>query len=221
MCCFVLLAAFYYLCKKDMEVGRIYIIRNTENDKVYIGQTIHELGLRLAQHKRRAATIDNKYRKLYNAMNKYGVDKFYIDLVEDGIPIDELNDKEMHYILVYNSFECGYNSTAGGDSKAIYKEEDICLIKNLLSRGETYIAIAKTFGVNVMTIQRLAHSLGFRKYKKIPKEYLLANVHRPSREIAQEWGVDKVTVDRAFRKNGIFRGKGFHNSNLPQNKKRE
>lgn len=211
---------FSYLCKKNMEVGRIYVIRNTENEKVYIGQTIHELGLRLAQHKRRADTIDNAHRKLYNAMKKYGKEKFYIELLEDCVPIDELNDKEIHYIKAYNSFERGYNSTAGGDSKAIYKDEDISLIKSLLSKGETYINIANIFGVNVMTIQRLAHSLGIRKYKKISKEYLLANIDRPSREIAEEWGVNKVTVDRAFRKNGILRGKGFHNSSLPQNKKR-
>lgn len=41
-------------------LGKIYIIRNNVNDKVYIGQTIQLLRKRFAEHKRNSRYCKNK-----------------------------------------------------------------------------------------------------------------------------------------------------------------
>lgn len=204
------------------ELGKIYIIKNIVNDKVYIGQTIHSLELRFGQHCRRSKTICGHTQKLYNAFRKYGVDKFFIELIEDNIPVDNLNEREIYYVQKYNSFECGYNSNCGGDGKAISTQEALENVKQMLNDKVGYAIIAKKHNVNIMTIQRLAHYWGIRRYKKhISKDFLIDNIEKTSVEIAKILGVSDETVNRAFKRYGIYRGKGFHNHKLPQNKTRK
>lgn len=58
--------------------GFIYIIRNTINNKIYIGQTRTSVEQRWKEHLRHA-----QYGKqiINRAMKKYGVDKFYIEML--------------------------------------------------------------------------------------------------------------------------------------------
>lgn len=58
----------------DYKNGRIYVIRNTENDLCYIGSTTQSLSKRLSKHKHDRNTRDNKWCK---ALREIGVDKFY------------------------------------------------------------------------------------------------------------------------------------------------
>lgn len=55
--------------------GFIYIIRNTINNKVYIGQTKVDIQKRWKEHLRHASYGTQVINR---AMNKYGIDKFYI-----------------------------------------------------------------------------------------------------------------------------------------------
>ena len=74
--------------KKQEEVlGQIYIIKNNINDKVYIGQTIQDYKRRWHGHKHESKSID---RPLYRAMRKYGYDNFWVELIEDNIPVDQV-----------------------------------------------------------------------------------------------------------------------------------
>lgn len=64
------------------------------------------------------------YRTGYfkNAILKYGWDNFEHEILEDGLTLDEANEKEKYYIQFYNSFgENGYNLTLGGDGSSGYK----------------------------------------------------------------------------------------------------
>lgn len=47
-------------------------------------------------------------------MNKYGIDKFHISLVEE-CTIENLNEREQYWINQYDSYKNGYNATLGGD----------------------------------------------------------------------------------------------------------
>ena len=90
---------------------KIYIIKNTINSKVYIGQTIDSLNRRFNNHK---ATTRTACIKLHNALNKYGRENFYIELIaecDSNIVADSL---ESIYIKEYNSVENGYNIQSGG-----------------------------------------------------------------------------------------------------------
>ena len=105
---------------------KIYIIKNDINDKKYIGQTSKQLEERMKQH-----IIDSKKQKcmnrdLYKDMNKYGIDKFHIYLIEtcDNNISDEL---EIYYIDKYDSFKNGYNNTYGGKGKHIIDYKKIVI----------------------------------------------------------------------------------------------
>lgn len=203
------------------DVGRIYVIKNDINDKVYVGQTIHTLKMRFSQHLKKSMIDNNPYRKLYNAIRKYGKEHFFIELVEDNIPISQLNEKEIYYIEQYNSFEQGYNSNYGGDSKNIYKDEDIEYIKKLIADKVPTKQIADLYGVCSQTIQRLVNSLGIKRRKLATREYLLENMHKTNYQMAEELGVNTVTITRAFNRYGIKRGKGCHNEKLNKQRAKE
>lgn len=92
--------------------GKIYIITNDINDKVYIGQTTQSLNRRFNGHSCKDATNASHIKR---AINKYGKEHFKIELIEQ-CPVSKLNEREIYWIKYYNSFEYGYNLTEGGQS---------------------------------------------------------------------------------------------------------
>lgn len=134
--------------------GTIYIINNTINDKVYIGQTTLDIEDRFKQHIKKSTLKSRKY-KLYNAMRKYGVENFYIGKVESNIPIKDLDYKEIYYIEKYDSFKNGYNSTKGGDGRVVNKKYDEDTIIDLYKKGNSITMIAKRYNVSTSTISRV------------------------------------------------------------------
>lgn len=199
----------------------IYIIKNTINNKVYIGQTCQSLHERFMQHRKPSIIKQRGTYKLYNAMEKYGKENFYCELLEDNISESEIDNKEIYYIEKYNSYENGYNSTRGADSKTICKIQDIELLTSLFNEKKSMGEIASIFNVNKVTVQRTLHSLGLRYYKNITKEFLLKNQHKTNISIAKDLGVDADTIGRYFKKYGIKRGKGCSNYLSPQNQKKK
>lgn len=95
----------------------IYCIRNTINGHIYIGQSYNIRRRFTNYHKTEYLNKNSSCydAKLYTAFRKYGLDVFEI-LVLEFCDRNELNEREMHYINLYNSFRNGYNSTSGGDS---------------------------------------------------------------------------------------------------------
>lgn len=138
--------------------GFIYIIRNTINNKVYIGKTLDSIENRFSEHKKNCSKEKCKERPLYRAMNKYGIDSFYIEQLEQ-CEIELLSEKEQYYINKYGSFHKGYNATLGGDGKILYDYQKIVneflngkLIKDLAIEFEccedTISQAIKTAGLN-------------------------------------------------------------------------
>lgn len=130
-------------------IGNLYIIRNTVNDKVYIGKTYNTIEQRFKEHKNDAKRgIKNKF---YNAIRKYGGDKFYVELIgqfDEGV----LEEKEIEYVAKYDSYHNGYNSTLGGGGKRILELDE----KAILSDWENKMSIngiAKKYKVGHEAIQ--------------------------------------------------------------------
>lgn len=121
-------------------MGTIYLISNSENDKVYIGKTIRSLQTRWREHLKDAHNPDKNCNKLYRAMNKYGMDKFKIQILEDNIPNDIIGLKEQEYIQQYDSYYNGYNCTFGGEGES---SVDIEELKALLLDGYDFAEISK------------------------------------------------------------------------------
>lgn len=89
--------------------GKIYVIRNHVNDKVYVGSTTMTLSQRMSHHRRTAQ--QKPAVKLYAAFHELGIEKFYIELLET-FPCDtvhELMAKEGYHMRLINSVRNGYN----------------------------------------------------------------------------------------------------------------
>ena len=93
----------------------IYIIKNTVNNKVYIGQSVN-VQVRWYAHCN-SAKCDRRdsYTKIHKAMRELGLENFYYEILEE-CHISDLNEKEKYYIQYYNSYFNGYNMTLGGES---------------------------------------------------------------------------------------------------------
>lgn len=91
----------------------VYRITNKINGKIYIGRTTGRLSARFNSHKSHSR-IDNLRHKctyLYNAMRKYGVENFFIELIEECSSFQEMKQKESYHIKNFNSCnpKIGYN----------------------------------------------------------------------------------------------------------------
>lgn len=85
----------------------IYIILNTKNGKVYIGQT-QNFRVRLKHHKRMLRGDYHPNRYLQAAWNKYGEKTFKFQKLE-YCPIEQLDEREQHYLDVYMVQDLCYN----------------------------------------------------------------------------------------------------------------
>lgn len=163
------------------DIGRIYVLKNKANDKVYIGQTTVSLNERLHQHLK-PSTIKSKHQyKLYSAIDELGSDKFYIELLEDNVDYNLLDEREEYWIDYYDSFNNGYNSTPGGKGgKLIFKEEDVNRIIDMLKSGKTKEEVSKEFNCNQYTIVRTLKYNGYdnaesiQPNRKVNRELILS-----------------------------------------------
>lgn len=92
----------------------IYKITNDVNGKVYIGKTLFSVEKRWKEHLNDSRRERCKNRPLYRAMNKYGVEHFHIETIEQCTD-ENVSDKEKYWISYYKSYHNGYNATYGGD----------------------------------------------------------------------------------------------------------
>ena len=112
-----------------MQKGTIYLIENTVNGHKYVGQTRVKLKYRLHLHYLESKKFTQ--RPLYRAINKYGIGKFKVSILEK-CDIEELDDKERYWISELNTFKDSqhYNCTDGGEGGAISEDT-----KERISKG--------------------------------------------------------------------------------------
>lgn len=93
----------------------VYVIENSINDKLYIGQTIESVEKRFNRgHVPESHTL-RKDMPLYHAMRKYGEDKFEAIYLIKCSSQEELDIKEAYWIKKLNTLApLGYNIKEGG-----------------------------------------------------------------------------------------------------------
>ena len=115
----------------------IYAYRKKDNKQiVYVGQTT-DLATRNKQHLfYDPFNINNKEYEypLSRGIRKYGQDYYELIILEDNIPLSQLNEREKYWIKYYNTYWEGYNQTIGGSNptKPIYSDDIIQLTIQLL-----------------------------------------------------------------------------------------
>ena len=107
---------------------KIYKITNNLSRKSYIGITSKTINERLDAHIEASET--GRFNKngtmyaLYAAFNKYGIDSFSVELLEEDMCLEEAQEKETYYIQEYNTYgggkslpnlPRGYNESYGGE----------------------------------------------------------------------------------------------------------
>lgn len=194
--------------------GFIYIIRNTVNNKVYIGQTRVTVEQRWKEHIRHAAYGDQVINR---AMKKYGIDKFYVETLEI-CSLDVLDEREMYYIDLYDSTDKskGYNVSIGGNTPRFKRKVlDIPTLVDLYVNKQFPLeVIAKKFDVTRYIITTELKNAGVtirdrhqsaEKVSKIDKQILLDALSKAKsmRHAAKIAGINTTTFRRACKYNNI------------------
>ena len=135
-------------------MGYIYCITNLINGKKYIGKTVSSIQERFQEHCRDSRKERCNKRPLYDAMNKYGIENFTIEQIEQ---IDEniLSDREIYWIHKFNTYGSnGYNATKGGDGKILFDYEKICM---LYQQGNSIKEISEQLHCCNTTVLKILH----------------------------------------------------------------
>lgn len=88
-------------------MGYIYVIKNTVNEKVYIGQTMYNPKFRLKYYINKAS--QGYTNKIARAIREIGESCFFIEILEE-VDNDKLDIREEFYIKHFNSTVYGYNT---------------------------------------------------------------------------------------------------------------
>lgn len=145
--------------------GKIYIIKNDINNRVYIGKTLlPTIQERFKEHLKDAPRRNFEKRPLYRAINKYGAEHFYIELVEE-CDAKILADREIFWINYYSSYANGYNATPGGDGRMTYSFDDYDTMVKLFTEGKLIKEICKIFECDSDTVRRALLNSGITDTK--------------------------------------------------------
>lgn len=196
--------------------GKIYIIRNDVNDHVYIGQTKRSIEKRFQEH----ATISEANRSLVlaRAIQKYGADKFHIELLQDGYRTrEELDAAEISYIAEFDSMvPNGYNVAKGGLGHDPL-EADMGIVLDYLS-GMSAAEVAEKHGCSRSKVTKHVRASGncmrpnnneYSSHASSIKEEELRDLFEvqglTDAEIAEKLGFSKRWIRRKRQQFGIHR----------------
>lgn len=168
-------------------MAKIYKITNIINQKIYIGCTIKSIDERFQEHKSRSKIA--KYKsKLYNSINKYGIENFTIELVIECEDCEMFN-LEIKYIKEWDTFNSGLNNTLGGEG---------CL-------GYTHDEETKELCIN--QLNEIAESRKGKTYKEIYGDSAEEEITKRSIASKKAWENlsknDKLTRSKAIQQNAL------------------
>lgn len=149
----------------------IYKITNKINNKCYIGKTdTQSIASRFKEHCLESKRERNKNRPLYKAFNKYGIENFIIEEIEQ-CDINNSCEREKYWIGYFDCFKNGYNATLGGDGKAYI---DYDLVINTYNKIQNISQVAKELNIHPETIHNVltTRNINIKSSKQINKEQL-------------------------------------------------
>lgn len=153
--------------------GIIYKFTNLIDNKIYIGQTIKKLYIRVRQHK---CIKSSTCSFLSRAIKKYGLSNFLIEEIYTSFSREDLNEKEKYFIKLFNSkAPLGYNLTDGGETnEGLYISKEAKLKASRSRGGKELVAVnIKTGEVKSYDYVRQAEKDGFRNadiYRNLNKK---------------------------------------------------
>ena len=146
----------------------IYKITNRINKKVYIGKTYTSVEQRWKEHLQDYNKIRCEKRPLYSAMNKYGIENFSIEQIEETSFPEE---REKYWIEKYGSFHNGYNATLGGDGKPYIDYDLVVATYNILQNQKR---VEEKLNINEKTVHKILKEKEVNIIKNVPNSKKIA-----------------------------------------------
>lgn len=187
----------------------IYKITNLINEKIYIGSAAGKRGIvdRWYQHKSQLKNKRHYNQFLQNTYNKYGVDCFKYEIIEECLP-EKCLEREQFYLDKYKSFDAnfGYNLCKKAGNTLGRKHSEQTKLK--ISRNRQYSApvnkgvrMGEEFRSNVSNAQKNSeacrkHVQKLNKNKRRP----VVGVHLLTKEIIR---LSYAGADLRFINSGI------------------
>ena len=211
-------------------MGYIYKISNTVNNKIYIGQTSRTVEKRWNLHKRTAKNpsyLSYSY-PLYQAMRKYGIDNFQIEVIEET-DNKNLNEREVYWISYYDSYNKGYNMTLGGEGHYKYEDEDFL---ELWNQGYNAAQITEMLHCDRHTVadrlsQLVPNYSSLQKERQTPSRYSFEKEQKirecwdkgmSSKQIQEELGINRKGIKGYLIKYKNFSEEEWEKRNYIQRK---
>ena len=129
----------------------VYVATNTVNGMQYVGCTTRHLSHRKDGHFRQARKGQGGPASIWKAIRDFGKDAFSFEIIEKCKSIEELRNREIHFIDKMNTLiPNGYNQNKGGSVTAgdEYAKEYIVDGKSYYGLGQ----LSDAFGVHELTI---------------------------------------------------------------------
>jgi hypothetical protein len=178
----------------------VYKITNIQTQEFYIGQTIKNIEYRFRKHKE--MSIRGSGYKLHNAMKKYGVDNFIIEILDTAINLNELNEKEIHYIDTLKPY---YNILPGGQIR-LSKNSIEKMRQSLIGKKHSQELIEKRFK-KIRELENdkqflLNRGAGISKAKK--RTYLIENIYFTGlEEVANHYNISYSCARARVKSNSL------------------
>lgn len=173
------------------KVSYIYVITNDVNGKQYVGKTNFSIERRFKEHIADSKKERCEKRPLYSAMNKYGVEHFYIEQLEECSPEDSAN-REEYWITKLNTYgHKGYNATKGGDGKLFYDYQKIAdmyiethdttkIAKHFHCCADTVRCACKQYNIEMLQSNVLSKERYSKSVCLIEKDKVFQSLHEAS-----------------------------------------
>lgn len=152
-------------------MGYIYCITNVINNKRYVGKTTNTIEERWKEHCQDFKKERCEKRPLYDAFNKYGIENFKIEYLEEVQNDNLLSEKEIYWIKELETYGSkGYNATKGGDGKILYDYNEVLELYNL---GYSAVQIANKIGCERTLVTKVlrAHGIKSRGSSSMIEQY--------------------------------------------------
>lgn len=164
---------------------KIYKITNLITNKSYIGFTRNSLNRRFSGH--RKDSFKHKNTKFAHALREYpDKNNWKIELLEENIAIDSVIEKEKYYINLFDTFNNGYNSNAGGTG-------NVRGIRKCSEEQKKYLSeINKGKKPTAYCIQRVKES----NSKRIPSEKQKLVASKIGKEIGAKFFRERKEIHR-------------------------
>jgi len=139
------------------------MITNRENNKKYIGQS-NDIERRWSEHRTSHLNknVSDYESKKNRAFRKYSIENFSLEVLELIEDDDLRNEREIYWIIKYDTVSNGYNTSNGGKgpnlSRENHSQSKLCesdipvIVHDLKDTSMNFEVIAKRFDVSVATI---------------------------------------------------------------------